>query len=70
MYEKEINLIDVSFIFHRKLASRECILRVSKNPQKSISVGDGRRSHVPGYMAQDFRLLGHWPTGQQFQNDH
>ena len=26
MYEKEINLIDVSFIFHRKLASRECVL--------------------------------------------
>ena len=26
MYEKEINLIEVSFIFRRKLASRECVL--------------------------------------------
>ena len=30
MYEKEINLIDVSFIFHRKLASRECVLQGPK----------------------------------------
>ena len=30
MYEKEINLINVSFIFHRKLASRECVLRGPK----------------------------------------
>ena len=30
MYEKEINLIDVSFIFHSKLASRECHLRGPK----------------------------------------
>ena len=30
MYEKEINLIDVSFIFLRKLASRECVLRGPK----------------------------------------
>ena len=30
MYEKEINLTDISFIFHRKLASRECVLRGPK----------------------------------------
>ena len=26
MYEKEINLIDVSVIFYRKLASKQCIV--------------------------------------------
>ena len=53
MYEKEIKLLDVSFIFHRKLVSRECVLRGSKC-SKSISVGDGGQSHVPGCMAQVF----------------
>ena len=31
MHEKEINLIDVSFIFLRKLASRKCVLWGSRN---------------------------------------
>ena len=39
MYEKEINLIDVSFIFLRKLASRECILRGPK--MLKIDFGEG-----------------------------
>ena len=59
MYEKEINLIDVSFIFLRKLASRECVLRGPKIDfgggwQAVNWMGDGRWSHVPGYMAQEF----------------
>ena len=56
MYEKEIILIDVSFICLRKLASRECVVLGPKQPKcsKSILVWDGGRSNVPGYMAQDF----------------
>ena len=53
MYEQEINQIDVSFIFYRKPASRECVLQGPKI-LKSISVVDGGRSHVSGYMANDF----------------
>ena len=53
MYEKEINLIDVSFIFLRKLASRECDLRGHKM-LKIDFVGDGGWFHVPGYIAQEF----------------
>ena len=30
MYGNKVNLMDVSFIFHRKLASRECVLHGSK----------------------------------------
>ena len=61
MYEKEINLIDVSFIFHRKL---DMFYEVPKC-SKWILLVDGGRSHVPGYMAQlIFRLLGRWPTSQ------
>ena len=39
MYEKEINLMDVTFIFNRKLASRECVLRGPK--MLKIDFGDG-----------------------------
>ena len=69
-YEKEINLIDVSFIFCRKLASRECVIWGPK--MLKIDFGVGWRV-VPCPMAirpMIFRLLGRWPTGQKFQNDH
>ena len=49
MYEKQINLIDVRFIFIRKLASRECVLQ---GPQMLKIIFGG--PNVPGYMAQDF----------------
>ena len=45
MYEKEINLIDVSFIFHRKLASSECVLQGPK--MLKIDFGGGWWA-VPG----------------------
>ena len=68
MYEKEINLIDVSFIFLRKLASRECVLRGPK--MLKIDYSGGWRgvgwSHVPGYMAQEF--LDCWAVGPRVKN--
>ena len=60
MYEKEINLIDVSFIFLRKLASRECILRGPK--MLKIDFGGGLRAvpcpwqYGPGFL--DFGAFG------------
>ena len=54
MYEKEINLIDVSFIFHSKLASRECHLRVPK--MLKIDFGGGWQAvpcpwlYGPGFL--------------------
>ena len=47
MHEKEINLIDVSFIFLRKLASRECVLRGPKMLKIDYSGGWGGRGAVP-----------------------
>ena len=41
MYEKEINLVDVSFIFLRKLASRECVLQGPKMLKINYSGGWG-----------------------------
>ena len=43
MYEKEIYLIDVSFIFLRKLASRECVLR----GPKMLKIDFGGNGDVP-----------------------
>ena len=69
MYEKEINLIDVSFIFLRKLASRECVLRGLK--LLKIDFGGGWRAVLcPSIWPRIFRLLGLWPKDQKFQNDH
>ena len=62
MYEKEINLIDVSFIFLRKLASRECVLRGPKMLQ--IDFGGGWRAvpcpwlYGPGFL--DCWAVGPW----------
>ena len=67
MYEKEINLTDVSFIFLRKLASREYVLQGPKIVKIDLTGGWWA---VPRYMAPIFRLLGHWPTDQKFQNDY
>ena len=71
MHEKEINLIDVRFIFLRKIASRECVLRGPKMLKIDFSWG----CWVGGPMSlaiwpKIFRLLGHRPTDQKFQNDH
>ena len=41
MHEKEINLIDASFIFLRKLASRECVLLGSKMLKIDFDWGGG-----------------------------
>ena len=73
MYEKEINLIDVSFIFLRKLASRECILQGPKMLKIDFGGGGGGLAGGPMSLAiwpRIFRLLGHWPTGKKFQNDY
>ena len=77
MYEKEINLVDVSFIFLRKLASRECVLQGPKmlkiNYSGGWGGGGGGGQGGPMSLAiwpRIFRLLGHCPTGQKFQNDH
>ena len=79
MYEKAINLTNVSFIFLRKLASRECVLRGPKKMLK-IDFGGGWQAvfwwgMAGGLMSlaiwpRNFRLLGRWPTGQKFQNNH
>ena len=62
MYEKEINLIDVSFIFLRKLASSECVLRGPK--MLKIDFGGGWRAvpcpwlYGPGFL--DCWAVGPW----------
>ena len=69
MYEKEMNLIDVSFIFNRKLAFRECVLQ----GPKMLKIDFGEMAGNPMCLAlwpRIFRLLGRWPTGQKFQNHH
>ena len=70
MYEKEINLIDVSFISHRKLASWEMCSTGSQNAKNRFRwwMTGGPMSLAIWPMI--FRLLGRWPTGQKFQNDH
>ena len=62
MYEKEISLIDVSFIFLRKLASMECVLR---GPQMlKIDFGRGWPAapcpwlYGPGFL--DSWAIGPW----------
>ena len=65
MYEKEINLIDVSFIFHRKLASRECILRGPK--MLKIDFGDGWLA-VPCSWLYGPWFLDCWAVGQWIKN--
>ena len=66
MYEKEINRIEVSFIFLRKSLPGNVFYRCPKMLKIDYSggwgggVGQGGagRSHVPGYMAQDFWTIG------------
>ena len=65
MYEKEINLIDMSFIFHRKLASRECILRDPK--MLKIDLG-GEWWVVPCLWLYSLGFLDHWAIGPWVKN--
>ena len=58
MYEKEINLIDVSFIFLRNLSSQGMCSTGSQNAKNRLQWGDVGVSYVPGYMAQDFWTAG------------
>ena len=51
MYEKEINLIDMSFIFLKKLASMECVLWGRK--MLKINFGGG--------VASSLMSLAIWP---------
>ena len=60
MYEIEINLIDVSFIFLRKHFQGMCSMW-SQNAKNRLQ-GEGGVSYVPGYMAQDF-----WTAGPMAQ---
>ena len=54
MYEKEIKLTDMSFIFLRKLASRECVLRGPKMLKINfVGVWQAvpcRRLYGPGFL--------------------
>ena len=65
MYEKEINLIDMSFIFLRKLASRECALRGPKM-LKIDFVGRWRAVAYPWLYGPGF--LDCWAIGPQVKN--
>ena len=65
MYEKEIILRDVSFIFHRKLASRECVLRGPK--MLKIDFG-GRWWEVPCPGLYGPGFLDCWAIGPQVKN--
>ena len=65
MYEKEINLTDVSYIFLRKLASRECVLRGPK--MLKIEFGGGWRVvPCPGLYGRGF--LDCWAVGPRVKN--
>ena len=65
MYEKEINLIDVSFIFLRKLASRECGLRGPK--MLEINFYGGWQA-VPCPCLYDPGFLDCWAIGPRVKN--
>ena len=65
MYEKEINLIDVSFIFHRKLASRERVLRGPK--MLKINFGGGWWA-VPCLWLYGPGFSDCWAVGQRVKN--
>ena len=65
MYEKEINLIDVSFILLRKLASRECVLRGPK--VLKIDFGGGWRA-VPCPWLYGPRFLDCWAVSLRIKN--
>ena len=67
MYEKEINLIDVSFIFLRQSLPGN-VFYASQNAQNRLQCGMGGaagQSHVPGYMAQDFLTIGPLANGSK-----
>ena len=71
MYEKEINLIDVSFIFLRKIASRECVLRGPKMLKIGYSVcvcvwGGG--GAVPYPCLYGPGVLNCWAVGPRVKN--
>ena len=70
MYEKEIKLIDVRFIFRRKLVSRECVLQGPKMLKIDFSGGLWAVPCPWLYGPGFFGLLGCWPKGKKFQNDH
>ena len=65
MYEKEINLIDVSFIVLRKLASRECVLRGPK--VLKVHFGGGWQA-VPCPCIYGPGFLDCWAIGPQVKN--
>ena len=65
MYEKKINLTDVSFIFLRKKLPGNVFNWVPKC-SKSITVGDGGGSHVPGYFCPGF--LDCWAASPHVKN--
>ena len=65
MYEKEINLTDVSSIFLRKLASRECVLRGPK--MLKVEFGGGWRVvQCPRLCGRGF--LDCWAVGPRVKN--
>ena len=68
MYEKEINLIDV-------LSSTENYLQGmcsmgSQNAPNRFWWGMAGGPMSLAVWPMIFRLLGHWPAGKKFQNDH
>ena len=65
MYKNEINLTDVSFIFLRKLASRECVLRGPK--MRKIDFGGGWKA-VPCPRLYGPGFLDCWAIGPQVKN--
>ena len=65
MYEKEINLTDMSFIFLKKLASRECVLQDTQ--MLKIDFGGGQRV-VPCPWLYGPGFLDCWAIGPQVKN--
>ena len=65
MYEKEINLIDASFIFLKKLASRECVLRGPKMLKIDFS---GGWLEVPCPWLYGPGFLDCWAIGPRVKN--
>ena len=63
MYEKEINLIGV--YLPQKTSFQGMCSTGSQNAQNRLQWGMSL-----AICPRIFRLLGHWPTCQKFQNDH
>ena len=70
MYEKEINLIDVSFIFLKKSSFQGMCSTGSQNAQNQFWWGMTGGPMSLSMWPRIFRLLGCWPTNQKFQNDY